>query len=365
MLPFVTSARLSGRMRLVIAGATLLVLAAGCRTTRNMTAAGPSENSGSQQSDPAHVGDVTVRVSPQPVDLRVATDPVSGTIAVQWPESARVALVAPGPIPLALPDSPLKVNGTVGVDWPKDLKLSLVSPESIRLALPSDPLKAHVTLTGPDVIRLAGPAEGLRARLESDVLVAKLQTDGALDDLALHVKFDAAQLKDAKIGVNWGNPPAVPIAMTVFPTDTRNVPPATTRDYGWLVVALLLAPALALTVRFLIPRTGRASAAERRDERLRVDQVLLAILAPWFVPMFLDMLGKTVMRDVGQNAGQWLVFFSYCVVASTLGAEFIAPVLSGFKRLLNGPHPDGSRDGASRVRPGVAGGPPPDFYARS
>jgi hypothetical protein len=50
--------------------------------------------------------------------------------------------------------------------------------------------------------------------------------------------------------------------------------------------------------------------------------------------MFLDLLGKTTMRDVGQSWGQWFVFFSYCIVASTLGAEFIAPVVSGFRRLL-------------------------------
>ena len=287
-------------LRVALIGASALVIASGCRTTSNITAPAPP--------------------STETVDQ---IEDISGRVTVDWPDGAKVALVPPDSIRLAAPDSALQVSGKLGVDWPSDVRLTLVPPEAIRLAAPATPLKADVTLRGPDTIQLEAPLNAVRARLEPDVIIAKLETDGLLDKgLDLNVKFDSNQLNQARVGVDWGSPPAVPITLTVLQPETKDLLPATIQDRQWLFGALVVACLPALVIRYLIGRPPDAR------------QLVLTILAPWFVPMFLDMLGKPIMRDVGQNWGQWLVFFSYSIAASTLGGEFIAPVVSGFERFL-------------------------------
>ena len=66
-----------------------------------------------------------------------------------------------------------------------------------------------------------------------------------------------------------------------------------------------------------------------------IKQFALAFVATLFVPVVLDLLGKSLMKDVADGTwGLLFVFFSYCFIVATFGAGFIFPVMGGFERAI-------------------------------
>ena len=183
-------------------------------------------------------------------------------------------------------------------------------------------------LTGPNTLRLDIPSDGVRARLEAaGPLIAKLQPDGQLKtEVDLNVRIDTAALNEARIGVNWGSPPSIPVAWSP-PSGTVPTP----SGWGWLKLGavMVLAALLAVGLRMMATTTWRVAKPDP-------EELALTVLAPLFVPMFLDVLGKSVMKDLDNGGfGVTFVFFSYCFVAATLGARFVFPFIRGFEILLS------------------------------
>jgi hypothetical protein len=268
-------------------------------------------------------------------------NPASGSVSEPSPPASRESREngrngTPLPASQALPPiqqgQQLNVQGSLAVVWPAD--------PTVKLS--SEPLRGSVELVGDKTLRIELPADAIRARLEpSAPLIATLRQDGPIETTTdINLRLDPGSLKDARLGIDWGTPPTLK-ADTATSETSRELPAET---FGWVALILmwLLASGLVLGLRWL----GTGSVVSMTIDQKRsielgkvVDQpglrwlkdyedVAFTFAAPLFVPVFLDVLGKSLMKDLDKGgAGVLVVFFCYCFAAAWLGARFVLPLV--------------------------------------
>lgn len=262
---------------------------------------------------------------------------------------------------------PGTVAGTLALTWPPDAGVPLIAPAAIPLAAPTEPLRGELKVTGPGTLHLELPNDALRARLEADgPLIVKLQSEEPLK-------------------------PWVELAVPSIPP----VPTPDTKREGLILVCLMVAASgVALLFRRSAVFRGTEThlAAPQAQSSWRppprglhslpwairlhfkegvwplLKEGALPLLATLLVPMFLDLLGKSTMRELetesgSVNYGAGFVFFSYCLAAAILGAGFVSPLIRGFQLLLSrweqtGSGPEGplSRPPTGESKPSAEGG---------
>ena len=241
-------------------------------------------------------------------------------------------------LPRQQPNQPLNVQGSLAVVWPAE--------PTVKLS--GEPLRGSVELTGDKTLRVDIPADAIRVRLEPSAQTITLRPGGAIETKAdVNVRLDPGPLQGARLGIDWGTPPTLRTA-TAYSEGSRQLP---SEPFGWaaLILTWFLASGLVLGLRWLgtgsvVPMTidqkrsvGFAKMVDRPGLKWLKDYVDVAFTfaAPLFVPVFLDVLGKSLMKDLDKpGPGVIVVFFCYCFAAAWFGARFVLPLVRALEGMF-------------------------------